>query len=107
MKCCECGSRSDSEEAETCFKLTVTDDDATLALLDSMAVEAAAFKPLEPGVVGGQAMILWIGAMEPERHHAPQHRLDYENILGLAYLVKKCLTLAISFFLNLKLNLQQ
>ena len=55
-------------------------------MLDGVAVQAAGLQPLQPGIVGGEAVLLGARPAEPERHHAPHHRLDHEDVLGLTNL---------------------
>ena len=55
-------------------------------MLDGVAVQAAGLQPLQPGVVRGEAVLLGARAAEPERHHAPHHRLVHEDVFGLANL---------------------
>ena len=62
--------------SKSCVTLTVTDNDATLAMPNSVLVQSALLQALKSGIVGGQAVVLGTGTAMPKWHQAPHHWLD-------------------------------
>jgi hypothetical protein len=57
--------------------LTVTDNHTSFVVYESMLVQLTRFNALQPGIVGGQTVVLGTLSSMPEWDHTPKHRLDY------------------------------